>query len=439
MSNLFNRFRLRNSEETQPEASSWQRTLIVVWIAEFFGLIGFAMVMPFLPFYVQELGVSDPDEIKFWSGLIISAQAITMAIFAPIWGSLADRYGRKLMLERAIFGASVVLAFMAFVQTPQQLLVLRLIQGCLTGTVPAAMTLISTTVPRDRIGFALGWLQMGIFAGVSVGPLVGGVIADTLGYRTSFVVTSALLFLSGLGVLFFVREKFERPIDTDGEEQEHWWDGIALVFHSRDLMVILGGRFLTRTGARVVGPVLPLFVAVLLPESARIATMAGIVTGASAAASSVGSVALGRAGDRVGYRRVLLASALTTAVFYALQATVTNFTQLILLQICVGLAIAGTISSLTALLATLAPEGKQGSVYGVATSVTATSNAVGPMIGASLAVALSMRATFLFAAGVFVLAAVLIGFLLPDHMSNEDAATEATPTLEQRAKTAKTR
>jgi DHA1 family multidrug resistance protein-like MFS transporter len=439
MKNLLTGFRHRDSAATPQKTSSWQRTLVVVWIAEFIGLIGFAMVMPFLPFYVQELGVSDPDQVKFWSGLIVSAQAVTMAIFAPIWGSLADRYGRKIMLERAMFGASLVLTMMAFVQNPQQLLLLRLIQGCLTGTVPAATTLIATAVPRDRTGFALGWLQMGVFGGISVGPLVGGLIADTLGYRTSFVFTGALLFLAGLGVAFFVHERFERPTDVDGAERKHLWDGLALVIRSRDLLVVLGTRFLTRTGTRAIGPILPLFVAVLLPESTRVATMAGIVTGASAAASSVGAVVLGRTGDRVGYRRVLLASAAATAGFYALQATVTSLTQLILLQICAGLAISGTISALSALLATLAPEGKQGSVYGIDTSVTSASNAVGPMIGAALAVALSLRSTFVFAAGLFFLAAALIGALLPDRRNADSAATDATQKLDQRMKTAKTR
>jgi DHA1 family multidrug resistance protein-like MFS transporter len=439
MKNLLNGFRHRGSPATPQKTSSWQRTLVVVWMAEFIGLIGFAMVMPFLPFYVQELGVTDPDQVKFWSGLIVSAQAVTMAIFAPIWGSLADRYGRKIMLERAMFGASLVLTMMAFAQSPQQLLLLRLIQGCLTGTVPAATTLIATTVPRDRTGFALGWLQMGVFGGVSVGPLVGGLIADTLGYRTSFIFTGALLFLSGLGVAFFVHERFERPADIDGAERKHWWGGLALVIRSRDLLVVLGTRFLTRTGARVIGPILPLFVAVLLPESTRVATMAGIVTGASAAASSVGAVVLGRTGDRVGYRRVLLASAAVTAVFYALQATVTDLTQLILLQICVGLAISGTISALSALLATLAPEGKQGSVYGIDTSVTSASNAIGPMIGAALAVALSLRSTFVFAAGLFFMAAALIGALLPDRRSADSVAPDASQKLKGRVKTAKTR
>jgi DHA1 family multidrug resistance protein-like MFS transporter len=172
--------------------------------------------------------------------------------------------------------------------------------------------------------------------------------------------------------------------------------------------------------------VLPLFVAALLPESSRVATIAGIVTGASAISSSIGSVILGRLGDRVGYRRVLLISTILAAVFYALQAGVTNTIQLIILQFCVGASLSGTISSLTALLATLAPEGRQGSVYGMDTSVVSVANAVGPMLGASLAVALGNRATFLLAAVLFVFSAAFIALFLPaDKPSSEQTAKEA--------------
>jgi DHA1 family multidrug resistance protein-like MFS transporter len=430
----------QRSKESQSESASWQRTLVVVWFTELISLIGFSMVMPFLPFYVEELGVTDPNQVKYWSGLIVSAQAVTMAIFAPIWGSLADRYGRKPMLERAIFGGSIILTLMGFVQTPQQLLVLRLIQGCLTGTVPAATALVAGIVPRERTGFALGWLQMGVFAGVSVGPLVGGLIADSLGIQTSFLVTGACLFVSGLGVLFFVHESFKRPEPKPGGVRSHWWDGAAMVLRSRDLQIVLGARFLTRTGARIIGPILPLFVAVLMPESSRVATMAGIVTGVSAAASSAGAVVLGRTGDRIGYRRVLLTSAVAAAVLYIPQAMVTNIAQLILLQFFVGVALAGTISSLEALLATQAPEGQQGAVFGVSSSVMSASNALGPMLGASVAIALSNRATFMLAGAVFMLAAVLTGLFLPDYQPGADSLAEPIPASRGRqAKVVKTR
>jgi DHA1 family multidrug resistance protein-like MFS transporter len=343
------------------------------------------------------------------------------------------------MLQRATFGGAVVLTLMAFAKSPQQLLALRLLQGTLTGTVPAATTLVASVVPRERTGFALGWLQMGIFAGVSVGPLVGGLVADSLGYRTSFLVTGACLFVAGLGVMLLIRENFQRPASQPEAGRSRWWDGLAMVVRSRVLLTVLGARLLTRTGARVLGPVLPLFVATLLPASSRVATMAGVVTGASAAASSVGSVVLGRMGDRVGYRRIVLTSSVVAAIFYALQAAVTNTAQLIILQLCVGAALSGTISSLTALLATLAPEGQQGAVYGVDTSVVSGANALGPMLGASLAIALGNRATFVLAAGVFALAAVLIGWFLPDHQSAAASYHEPLPAGQgQRAKPLKT-
>ncbi len=428
---------LTGFRDSQSTSTSWQRTLVVVWIAEFVSLIGFSMVMPFLPFYVEELGVTDPDQVKFWAGLIVSAHAVTMAIFAPIWGSVADRYGRKLMLERALFGGSVILSLMAFAQNPQQLFVLRMVQGCLTGTVPAATALIASIAPADRKGFALGWLQMGIWAGVSVGPLVGGLVADTMGIRTSFLITGACLFVSGLGTMFFVHEDFKRPEPKPDGVGSHWWDGVAMVLRSRDLLLVLGAHLLTRSATRVIGPVLPLFVAALLPESARVATMAGLVTGASAASSSVGSVALGRTGDRVGYRRVLLVSAVAASIIYLLQATVNNIIPLILLQFCVGFALAGSISALTAMLATLSPEGQTGSVFGVSTSVAAAANAIGPMMGASVAVAMGNRATFVLASAVFMLAVVLIGLFLPEPQPDTDATSDTVPL--RQAKTAKTR
>lgn len=428
-----------NQNETEPPSSgttqadptgtsSWRRTLIVVWITEFIALIGFAVVMPFLPLYVKELGVTDPNQVKFWSGLILSAHSLTMAIFAPIWGSLADRYGRKRMLERATFGGAIVMTLMGFAQSPQQLLVLRLIQGALTGTVPAATTLVASIVPRERTGFALGWLQMGIFAGVSIGPLVGGVIADTLGYQSSFFFTGVCLLLAGLGVLFFVEENFKRPAPKPEEQGAHWWDGFAQIIRSREVVTVLVTRLLTRTGGRIIGPVLPLFVEALLPPGSRVATMTGLVSGASAAASAVGAVIWGRTGDRVGYRRVLLVSTVAGSVFYFLQATVTNTTQLLILQLGVGAALAGTVSSLTSLLATMAPEGQQGAVYGVDTSVVSGANALAPMLGAALAVAWGNRATFILGGGVLALAAMVGAWLLPQSQTGTAASTGSSAT-----------
>lgn len=392
---------------------TWKRNLYIVWVAELVAISGFSVVFPFLPYYVQELGITELHQVELWSGVLFATQAVTMAIFAPIWGSLADRYGRKLMVQRAMFGGAVILTAMGFVQNVWQLAILRAIQGMLTGTVPAATTLVASSTPRERSGYALGLLQMAVWAGASVGPLMGGLVADTWGYRAAFWVTGSLLFLAGLTVWRFVEEDFTPVAREKDSPDGGFWEGLRLVVHNHSLVSLFGVRSMVRLAVRMVGPTLPLFVQSLVPATARVATITGLITGASAATSAVGAVTLGRASDRIGYRRVLLACAVGAAILYVPQAFVTNAWQLLLLQGVVGLVLSGVLASISALLANLAPEGRQGAVFGVDTSVVSMANAVGPMVGASVAAALGLRTPFLLAAGALAVAAGLAWFLIP--------------------------
>jgi DHA1 family multidrug resistance protein-like MFS transporter len=392
---------------------TWKRNLYVIWVAELIAIAGFAVVFPFLPYYVQELGITELHQVELWSGVLFAAHAVPMAIFAPIWGSLADRYGRKLMVERAMFGGAVVLAAMGFVQNVQQLVILRVIQGTLTGTVPAATTLVASSAPRERSGYALGLLQTAVWTGVSVGPLLGGLVADTWGYRYAFWVTGSLLFLAGLTVWRFVEEDFQPlPRDTASPESGFWY-GIRIVIRDRSLMSLFGIRLIVRTASRLLGPVLPLFIQSLVPTTTRIASLTGLITGVSGATSAVGALTLGRASDRLGYRRVLLACSLMAAVLYVPQFFVTSPWQLLTLQGTLGLVMSGVLASTSALMANLAPEGRQGAVYGVDTSVVSMANAVGPIVGATVAAIWGLRAPFLLAAGAFVLASGLTWVLVP--------------------------
>ena len=133
----------------------WQRTLYACWVAQFLSIVGFSFVMPFIPFYVRFLGVDTEAKVAIWSGLLVTASGLMGAVFAPIWGGLADRYGRKMMVQRAMFGGAVVMALSGFAADVQQLLVLRLVQGALTGTVVASTTLVAAITPKNRMGFSL--------------------------------------------------------------------------------------------------------------------------------------------------------------------------------------------------------------------------------------------------------------------------------------------
>ncbi len=387
---------------------TWQRNLYTLWIAQLVAIAGFTVVLPFLPYYVQALGVTELEQVEFWSGLMFASKAVAMAIFSPIWGSVADRYGRKLMVERAMFGGAVLMGAMGFVQNVQQLVLLMTLQGCVTGTIAAATTLVASSVPRQRAGRALGLLQMAIYSGGSAGPLLGGLVADHLGYRAAFVITGSLLFLAGVMVAVFVHEEFE-PSQREAESRTgDFWLGVKAVFRSRELLAVLSIELMMRLGTKIMGPLLPLFVQTLAPGEARVASLVGLITGLGAATSAVGAVLLGRASDRLGYRTVLLACALGMAVLYIPQFFVTTPVQLLILQAAAGVAMGGGLAAIGAMLANLSPEGRQGAVYGLDWSVVSAAGGLGPMTGAAIAVGLGLRAPFLFAAGVYVLAALMV-------------------------------
>ena len=408
---------------TSKSSVSWRRNLVAIWFAELVAIVGFTVVLPLLPLYVPELGVQGEREIRIWSGIIFSAHAVTMAVFGPIWGMLSDRYGRKVMVERAMFSGALLIGLMGLAQNVQQLALLRALQGALTGTVTAANALVATTAPRERVGYALGVLQMAIYVGASAGPLLGGLVADSLGYRAAFWVTGVLLFLAALGVLFFVKEEFQ-PVALLVSEQasaktdrltlrHRVWNRLSPVLSSSLLLGLLGVRLLMRLGTRLLGPVLPLFIQDIAPAGARVASITGLISGASAAAGAVGALGLGRLGDRMGYRGILVACALVSAVCYVPQCFVGDPTALLVWQAGTGLAMGGILASISASLARLAPEGQEGIVYGVDASVVSVANAIGPMMGSALAVWLGLRAPFLFAAATFGLAGIAAARLLP--------------------------
>jgi DHA1 family multidrug resistance protein-like MFS transporter len=401
---------------------SWKRNLAVIWFAEFVAIAGFTVVIPLLPLYVRELDVGDERAVRLWAGAIFSVQAVTMAIFAPIWGALSDRYGRKLMVERAMFSGAVLISLMGVARSVQQLVLLRAIQGALTGTVTAANALVATTAPRARSGYALGLLQMAIYLGASAGPLLGGFVADSLGYRAAFFITGALLFLAGVGVVLFIREEFHPTAAvecrTDGDRERvglgrRLFGRVAPVLRTTALLSVMGIRLLMTTGTRLMGPVLPLFVESIVPAGARVATVTGTISGASAAAAAVGALGLGRLGDRIGYRSILIVCALGAAVSYGLQFFVLDSTALLLLQTVSGLAMGGSLASLSASLARSSPEGQEGIVYGVDATLASLANAVGPMAGSALAAWLGLRVPFLVATGVFGVACAVAARLLP--------------------------
>jgi DHA1 family multidrug resistance protein-like MFS transporter len=385
----------------------WRRNLYAVWAAQLLAIIGFSLRVPFLPFYLKELGVNGVDQQALWSGLINAGGAGVMAIAAPIWGAVADRHGRRPMLLRATFAATATVGLMGLATRPWHLLALRFVEGALTGTVTASTALVATTTPKARLGYALGMVQTAVFAGSSLGPLFGGVLADQIGPRPTFAVASGCLGSAGLIVLFLVRERFvpapRRAGRAPGVGRWAAWRGGMDFLLGPGVLTMVAVMLVVRLASSAIQPITPLFVQELAPGTTDASSLAGLVLGVLGLTSAISAVILGRLGDRRGYRRILLACAFAAGLLYLPMAAAQHPWQLVALQALFGVAAGGLIPAANALIAHATPPERRGVVYGVMAASASLGGFIGPLAGAALAAALGFRATFI-ATAVLLLA-----------------------------------
>ena len=391
----------------------WERTLWIMFFAQMVSAIGFSIIFPFLPLYVESLGSSRGFSVEFLAGMVFSAQALTMMIASPIWGALADRHGRKIMVQRATFGGAAILLLMGFVSSAEQLILLRAVQGLVTGTVAAANALVAAAAPRSRTGYAMGVIQVALWGGVAIGPLIGGFMADQWGYQSAFVVTAVLLALSGVMVHYGVQEQFTPVLLSGGGRPLAFWVDWGHVLRMPGVPLTYGMRFLSNLGRMMIIPIAPLFIQLLLPTADRVNSYAGLMIGLSSAASTASALYLGRLGDRVGHRTVLMGSAFILALLYLPQTFVTTAEQLLVLQLLTGFAAGGVIPSVSALLASYTEPGEEGTVYGLDNAIGAAARAAAPLAGAGFALWFGLRSTFLATAVIFLLMFVLAWWRLP--------------------------
>jgi DHA1 family multidrug resistance protein-like MFS transporter len=382
----------------------WRRNVYVLFVSQLLSTAGFGIIFPFLPLYVKELGVATRGSVEFWSGMVFSSQGITMMIMAPIWGSFADRYGRKLMLVRATLGGAVILALMGFVQSAEQLTLLRAIQGLITGTLAAANALVAASSPRERSGESLGLVQTANWTGIAAGPVLGGVIGDAFGFRESFWITGTLLGLSGLAVLFLVHEEFTpRAADSERSITADY----RAILRAPGMFNLYGLSFTRSLAFSVILPIAPLFVASLMQRESGVATITGIVMGVSAFAGALSAIWLGHLGDRIGHRRVLVGSTVAALIFYVPQPFVTSAWQLVILQACSGFAAGGMVPAIGALMNLWTPTGGQGATYGLDNSVIAGAKAIAPMVASGIAIVFGLRGALGAAVAAFGMASLL--------------------------------
>jgi MFS transporter, DHA1 family, multidrug resistance protein len=390
----------------------WKRNLLVICLAQMITLIGFAIYQPFIPFYIQELGATSYQEAINWQALFETGSAVAMMIAAPIWGTLADRHGRKMMLVRATLAGAVMALLMSLAQSPMHLVIIRTVQGAFTGTVSAAMTLVATETPEENLGMALGLMQTVQLSGHAAGPVIGGVLADTYGYRAVFPISSAMMGVALVIIALLVRERFTapaRPTTTTVKKVRN--EALRQVL-TRNIIMMVVTLGAIRFTVAVVEPIMSLYVQSLALDHPRLATLAGTVVSVSGLTTAVAALGIGRMADRIGQKKVLVACILGVAALQVPQAYVTSAGQLIVVRALQGLFMGGAAPTANALAARTTPAERRGTMFGISTSVQAGGRALGPMVGAGIANGFGMSSVFVITGASFALIGGLVGALV---------------------------
>jgi DHA1 family multidrug resistance protein-like MFS transporter len=380
--------------------TNWKRNLFVLWFGQFMVMSGMTMIIPFLPLYIQELGVTDEKQVALWAGIIFAGNFVTAFLFQPFWGRLADKYGRKMMIIRSGLGMAVVMILMGFSTSVWHLLLLRLLNGTISGYMPAAAALVSANTPRERIGFAMGTLQSGAVAGTIFGPVIGGLMVKWVGFAPIFFITGSIFFVGTLLALFMVRESFDRK-QAASKPQLSIYKGLQELRRTRELPSLFAVTFMIQFAILSSMPLIPLFVQDMHGQITLLAFYAGLVSSSMGFSNMIASPLFGRLGDRIGFERILSIALIGAAIAFIPQAFVQNVWQLMTARFCLGFFIGGLLPSVNALIRTYTPDGMEGRAYSFNTSALALGNMLGPVVGGLLYGIISIR-------GVFILTAILL-------------------------------
>jgi MFS family permease len=369
----------------------WQRNLWVCVFGSLTTIIAMTLLLPFLPLYVEQLGVTDHAAIVQWSGVAYGATFLTAALTAPLWGRLGDQYGRKLMLIRASLGMAVAMSLIGLSQNVYQLVGLRLLAGLLGGYSSGSMVLVATQTPRAQTAWALGMMSSGIMAGNLAGPLIGGVLPGLIGIRMTFLAAGAIIFVAFLATTFLIKEE-PRPRRSGNAKHKA---GFASVTDKGPVIAMLVTGMLLMFANMSIEPIITVYVAQIVPDPAHVTIVAGLVMSAAALGSIISASRLGKLADRIGHWTVIIGCLLVCAALLIPQAFVTAGWQLIGLRFLMGLSLGGLLPCVATVIRHNVPERSAGSILGYSTSSQYVGQVAGPLAGGFAGGHFGMRAVFL--------------------------------------------
>ncbi|MCC8404638.1 MFS transporter [Paraburkholderia sp. MMS20-SJTN17] len=406
-------------------AQYWQRNLAICVFGSFTTLVSLSMLLPYLPLYVQQLGVRTTAAIVQWSGIAFGATFLGTAVTAPLWGQLADRYGRKPMLVRAAVGMAVVMSMIGLAHNVYELVGLRFAAGLIGGYASASIVMIGTQAPPERSGWALGVLSTGVLSGNLVGPLIGGALPNLIGIRGTFFAGGAMIAITAILTIVLVREEFSARPTTKIREVSESQSASTPAGNDLKLAALLVTAMMVLLSNMSIEPIITVYIAQLGVARDRLSTVAGIVMASSAFGSMLMASRLGALADRIGGWNVIIGCLVATGCVMIPQAFVAQWWQLALLRGVMGMTLAGLLPSIAKLVRQAVHERESGKMLGYLQSSQYVGQVIGPLIGGAIGVHLGLRYVF-FGTGALLIGCALLDWRAKDKQTPSQQVNAST-------------
>lgn len=397
-------------DEAQREGGPWRKNLYVLWFCTFVAGIAFSEIMPFLSLYVSQMGDFSKQQLTFWSGAIYAVTFLITAIVSPLWGNLADRTGRKVMLIRASLGIAVSMVLMGLCTNVWALFACRFFQGFFSGYIPNAQALVASQTPKKNAGVALGTLVTGSVSGTLFGPIIGGILAQIFSIRNTFFITAGLLVVVCLMSAFLVTESFTPVVRKPGEARRGL---LAQVADPKLIVILLVSTMIVQTGNASISPIIALYIKELMHGAGGVTVVAGIIAALPGISNILAAPRLGRYGDKHGSGRVLIGCYLFAVVVYFPQGFIGSIVGLGILRLFVGVSDAGLFPTIQTLLTKNTPSSITSAVFSWNQSFQALGNMLGALLGGAIAGVFDYNVVFISTASLLLINLLVLRFAEP--------------------------
>lgn len=384
----------------------WKRNLFICWFGAFITAMGLSQIAPFLPIFIQDLGVHSQKSIDMISGISFGVTYLVAGLFSPLWAKLSDKHGRKPILLRACLGMGIVIFLTGFSQNVYELMILRIVQGAVTGYTTACVTLIATQTDKKHVGWALGVLSTATVSGSLLGPLIGGYLADTIGIRNVFFIIGCALFIVFMLTVLFVKEDF-KPIKTNNLKFTQLW---KMMPSPEIILALFITGFLMRVSLFSIEPMMTQYIKTLTGNIPDIALISGITFSVSGLGSIIAAPILGRISDKVGTKKIILIAVIVSAIIYIPQAFVKNPFELTILRLILGFATAGIAPGINTMIKKATKPELTARTLGFNMMFQYVGMFIGSFLGGQIGGYFGIKYVFFITSGLLLINAVIIYF-----------------------------